>query len=144
MVAYADTGLLVSLYLAETTSQAADAALGPNRQPLPVIPLGMLEMRNAFNLVVKSQRITPAERDALWQDVEADLASGFLVPTTVSAADLHAKARELSDRYSPTVGTRSLDLLHVAAAVLLKADTFFSFDDRQRQAAKGEGMTVKP
>ncbi len=144
MVAYADTGLLVSLYLAETTSQAADAALGPNRQPLPVIPLGMLEMRNAFNLAVKSQRITPAERDALWQDVEADLASGFLVPTTVSAADLHTKARELSDRYSPTVGTRSLDLLHVAAATLLKADTFFSFDERQRQAAKGEGMTVKP
>jgi hypothetical protein len=144
MVAYADTGFLVSLYLAETTSQAADAALGPNRQPLPVIPLGMLEMRNAFNLAVKSQRITPAERDALWQDVEADLASGFLVPTTVAAADLHAKARELSDRYSPTVGTRSLDLLHVAAAVLLKTDIFFSFDERQRQAAKGEGMEVKP
>jgi hypothetical protein len=76
--------------------------------------------------------------------VEADLASGFLVPTTVAAADLHAKARELSDRYSPTVGTRSLDLLHVAAAMLLQADTFFSFDERQRQAAKGEGMAVKP
>ena len=44
----------------------------------------------------------------------------------------------------PTVGTRSLDLLHVAAAVLLQADTFFSFDERQRQAAAGEGMTVKP
>lgn len=144
MVAYADTGFLVSLYLAETTSKAADAALGPNRQPLPVIPLGMLEMRNAFNLAVKWQRLTPAERDTLWQDVEADLASGFLVPTTVSAAELHATARTLSDRYSPTVGTRSLDLLHVAAAVLLKAGTFFSFDDRQRQAATGEGMTVKP
>jgi predicted nucleic acid-binding protein len=144
MVAYADTGFLVSLYLAETTSKAADAALRPNRHPLPVIPLGMLEMRNAFNLAVKSQRITPAERDELWQDVEADLASGFLAPTTVSATDLHAKARAMSDRYSPTVGTRSLDLLHVAAAVLLKTDTFFSFDERQRQAAKGEGMEVKP
>ena len=76
MVAYADTGLLVSLYLAETTSQAADAALGTSRQPLPLTPLGRLEMRNAFNLAVKWQRITPAERDALWQDVEADIASG--------------------------------------------------------------------
>lgn len=144
MVAYADTGLLVSLYLEETTSKAADAALGASRQPVPLTPLGRLEMRNAFNLAVKWGRITTAERDALWQDVEADIASGFLVPTTVAAADLHAKARELSDRYSPTVGTRSLDLLHVAAATLLKADTFFSFDERQRQAAKGEGMTVKP
>lgn len=144
MVAYADTGFLVSLYLAETTSKAADAALGPHRQPLPLTPLGMLEMRNAFNLAVKWQRLTPAERDALWQDVEADLASGFLVPTTVPAADWHATARTLSDRYSPTIGTRSLDLLHVAAAKLLKADTFFSFDERQRIAAAGEGMAVKP
>lgn len=87
MVAYADTGLLVSLYLAETTAKAADAALGPHRQPLPLPPLGMLEMRNAFNLAVQWQRLTPAERDALWQDVESDLASGFLVPTTVPAAD---------------------------------------------------------
>ena len=76
--------------------------------------------------------------------MEADLASGFLVPRTVPAADLHAKARELSDRYSPTLGTRSLDLLHVAAAVLLETETFFSFDERQRQAAAGEGMEVKP
>ena len=144
MVAYADTGFLVSLYLAETTSKAADAALGPHRQPLPLTPLGMLEMRNAFNLAVKWQRLTPAERDALWQDVEADLASGFLVPAAVPAADWHATARTLSDRYSPTVGTRSLDLLHVAAAKLLKADTFFSFDERQRIAAAGEGMAVKP
>ena len=46
----------------------------------------------------------------------ADIASGILVPTTVPAADWHAKARELSDRYSPTVGTRSLDLLRVVGA----------------------------
>ena len=128
----------------ETTSKAADTALGTNRQPVPLMPLGLLEMRNAFNLAVKWKRITAAERDALWQDVEADLASGFLVPTTVPAADLYAKARELSDRYSPTLGTRSLDLLHVAAAVLLATKTFFSFDERQRQAAAGEGMEVKP
>lgn len=144
MVAYADTGFLVSLYLAESTSKAADTALGAHRQPVPLTPLVQSEMRNAFNLAVKWRRLTEAERDALWRDVEADIASGFLVPTTVPAADWHAKARELSDRYSPTVGTRSLDLLHVAAAVLLETETFYSFDERQRQAAAGEGMTVKP
>ena len=144
MTAYADTGFLVSLYLTESTSKAADKALSANHQPLPLTLLGRLEMRNAFNLAVKWRRITAAERDALWQDVEADIASGFLVPTTVPAADLHTKAWELSGRYSPAVGTRSLDLLHVAAAVLLKTDTFFSFDKRQRQAAAGEGMKVKP
>ena len=146
MVAFADTGFLVSLYLEETTSKAADAAVGKDkdRQPLPLTPLVLLEMRNAFNRSVQRQRITAAQRDALWQDVEADIASGFLVPTTVAAAALHDTARELSDRYTPTLGTRSLDLLHVAAALVLEAKVFFSFDDRQRKAAAGEGLKVKP
>ena len=144
MVAYADTGFLVSLYLEESTSKAADAALGKNRQPLPLTPLGLLEFRNALNRAVHQQRITTAERDALWQDVETDIVGGFLVATSVASADLHAKARELSDRYTPTVGTRSLDLLHVAAALLLDTKRFFSFDERQRKAASGEGLEVKP
>ncbi len=144
MVAYADTGFLVSLYLEESTSKAADAALGTNRQPLPLTPLVLLEFRNALNLAVHQQRLTTAERDALWQDVETDIAGGFLVATPVASADLHAKARELSDRYTPAVGTRSLDLLHVAAALHLDTKTFFSFDERQRQAASGEGLDVKP
>ena len=92
---------------------------------MPLTPLALLELRNAFNRAVQRQRITAAQRDALWQDVEADIASGFLVPTPVAAATLHDKARQLSDRYTPTLGTRSLDLLHVAAALILEAKKFF-------------------
>jgi hypothetical protein len=76
--------------------------------------------------------------------VEADIAGGFLAPTPVPSDDLHTKARQLSDRYTPALGTRSLDLLHVAAALVLGARDFFSFDDRQRKAAAGEGLKVKP
>ena len=144
MVAFADTGFLASLYLKESTSARARAALQATAAPLPLTPLGLLEFRNALNRAVHQQRITTAERDALWQDVETDIAGGFLVATPVASADLHAKARELSDRYTPTVGTHSLDLLHVAAALLLDAKTFFSFDERQRKAASGEGLEVKP
>jgi predicted nucleic acid-binding protein len=144
MVAFADTGFIASLYLEESTSKAADAALGTKRVPLPLTPLAALELRNAFNRAVQRQRITAAQRDALWQDVEADIASGFLVLTPVPADELHHKARQLSDRYTPTLGTRSLDLLRVAAALVLEAKVFFSFDDRQRKAAASEGLKVKP
>jgi len=144
MVAFADTGFIASLYLEESTSKAADAALGPERQPLPLTPLAMLELRNAFNRSVQRQRITTAQRDALWQDVQADIASGFLVPTPIAADELHKKARQLSDRHTPTLGTRSLDLLHIAAALVLEAKEFFSFDERQRKAAASEGLKVKP
>jgi predicted nucleic acid-binding protein len=144
VVAFADTGFIASLYLKESTSAQARAAMQAARVELPLTPLAALELRNALNRAVQRQRITAAERDALWQDVETDIADGFLVPAPLAAADLHAKARQLSDRYTPTLGTRTLDLLHVAAALILETKTFFSFDERQRQAALREGLKVKP
>jgi hypothetical protein len=144
MVAFADTGFIASLYLEETTSKAADAALGGRRGPLPLTPLVALELRNAFNRAVQRGRITLTQRDAIWQDVEADIAGGFLVPTPVPSGPLHDKARQLSDRHTPMLGSRSLDLLHVAAALVLESKIFFSFDDRPRKAAASEGMKVKP
>jgi predicted nucleic acid-binding protein len=144
MVAFADTGFIASLYLKESTSAQARATMQLQSVILPLTPLSMLELRNAFNRSVQRQRITSAERDALWQDVESDIASGFLVPTPVASDELHRKARQLSDKHTPTLGTRSLDLLHIAAALLLEAKEFFSFDERQRKAAVIEGLRVKP
>lgn len=144
MVAYADTGFLVSLYLQETTSAAARDALQRNPHWLAWTPTVMLETRNALNLAVNWGRITIAERDAVWRDIETDVANGVLVECQASSNELHAAAQTLSDRYTVTVGTRSLDLLHVAAAILLKTRVFFSFDERQRKAAAGEGLKVIP
>ncbi|HEY3855500.1 MAG TPA: type II toxin-antitoxin system VapC family toxin [Verrucomicrobiae bacterium] len=144
MVAFADTGFLASLYLQETTSPQARAAMQAAPVVLPLTPLAILELRNAFNRAVHRQRITTSQRDALWQDIEADIASGFLVVTPVASEELHVKARQLSDSYTPSLGTRSLDLLHIAAAQILAARIFFSFDDRQRKAAAAEGLEVKP
>lgn len=144
MVAFADTGFVASLYLKESTSAEARATMQSQHVALPFTPLVMLELRNAFNRSVHRKRLTELERDALWRDVEADIASGFLVPTSLAAEGLHKKARELSDRHTTKLGTRSLDLLHLAAALILKADVFFSFDERQRNAAALEGLEVKP
>ena len=144
MVAFADTGFVASLYLKESTSAQARAAIQAAPTVLPLTPLAALELRNAVNRAVHRQRITAAQRDALWEDVEADLASGFLVLTPVAPDQLHQRARQLSDRYTPTLGTRSLDLLHVAAALVLEAKVFFSFDDHQRKTAASEGLKVKP
>ena len=114
------------------------------KEPLALTPLSLLEIRNAFNRAVHRRSITLAQRDAYFEIVEAGLESGLFVETPIPGVELHAKARELSDRHTPTLATRSLDLLHVAAAVLLGAKVFYSFDERQRKAAKGEGLKVKP
>ena len=77
MVAFADTGFIASLYLKESTSAPARAAIQAAPSSLPLTPLVMLELRNAFNRAVQRQRITAPQRDALWQDVRRTSPAGF-------------------------------------------------------------------
>ncbi len=144
MSAYADTGFLVSLYLEETTSLTADAIFASLDSVLPLTALGLLEMRNAFNLAIVRGRITEAERDRLWAKFTQQCEEGVFEKQFVDAESQHRRAQELSDRYTPIHATRSLDLLHVAAALLLDSQEFLSFDERQRQVAKAEGLRVRP
>jgi predicted nucleic acid-binding protein len=54
---------------------------------------------------------------------------------------LHRAATErLSARYSEKLGTRSLDILHVAGAVVLGATSFLTFDRRQATLARASGL----
>jgi predicted nucleic acid-binding protein len=42
----------------------------------------------------------------------------------------------------PVTGTRTLDTLHVAAALALGAKEFWTFDDRQAKLATAVGLNV--
>ena len=141
---YADTGFLVSLYLPETTTLKAASEISRITQPLAFTPWLRLELRNALNFAVARQRMTLVERDEVWKQIESQLRQGFFVDVVPSTAQIHSKALELSDRHTLSLATRSLDLLHIATALIVSAQTFYSFDERQRQAASAEGLTVKP
>lgn len=144
MKSYADTGFLVSLYINETTTTAANIAVQVVRHPLPLIPLAYLELRNALLLAVFRKQINEATRQAAWRRVELDIRNGIYLEATVSQLDLHEKAAQLAEKYTGSLGTRTLDLLHLAAANLLGARQLLCFDERQRQAAKREGLKVLP
>ena len=141
---YADTGFLVSLYLPETTTGTATAEIARVTEPLAFTPLLRLELRNAFNFAIARRRLTLAKRDAIWRLIEIQREDGFFLDLVPPTSDLYTKAVELSDRHTPTLATRSLDLVHVATAVIISAQTFLSFDDRQRRAASAEGLRVRP
>jgi hypothetical protein len=59
-------------------------------------------------------------------------------------ARVFAKAHELSVQQAATVGCRTLDILHVAAALALEVTEFFTFDHRQGELARRAGPTVRP
>ncbi|CAN5699184.1 hypothetical protein BH20VER1_BH20VER1_11650 [soil metagenome] len=144
MRCYADSAFITPLLLQESSTVTCERLTKNLDTALPLIPLAQLEVRNAMNAAIARGRITAADRDALWRQFEAQIRSGAFVEVALPTAELHRKAMELSDRYTPRLATRSLDLLHVAAALLLEAEVFFSFDARQREAAAGEGLQVKP
>jgi predicted nucleic acid-binding protein len=47
---------------------------------------------------------------------------------------------ELARQRDPEIGMRTLDTLHVACALELKAERFWTFDERQKKLAKAQGM----
>jgi len=48
--------------------------------------------------------------------------------------------RNLAREYGPKLWIRTLDTLHVACALELKAERFWTFDDRQAKLAKSTGL----
>jgi predicted nucleic acid-binding protein len=144
MSAYADTGFIVTLYKEESTSARAAALMRRQTAAVRLSHLGELEFRNALHLAVFQGELRPSDAALKKRLFLSDVANGIFIIMPVPAVTLFSKAAELADRHSARLGTRSLDLLHVAAALLLEAETFLSFDQRQRQAAKAEGLGIQP
>jgi len=146
---YADASFLVSLYLRDSHSAAAAALVQKTRLALALTPLQRHELRNALRLAVFRTKGLPtpitelAARNALGH-VDADLLSGNLVEVSLPWPETMAAAERLGRAYTMTLGVRGMDLLNAAAAVTIKAQTFLTFDVRQRAVAQAAGLKVRP
>jgi predicted nucleic acid-binding protein len=142
--AYADTSFLVSLYTQDANSPRAIASLRTLREPLPFTPFHRLEFRNAIRQRVFRGELTAAERSAALQDLDDDLQDGVLIHAPVPWTATLREAERLGATHTETLGVRSADILHVAAALMLDAKELLSFDVNQRKLAAAEGLQVRP
>lgn len=142
MKTYADTSLLFSLYSTDANSTKADAWRKSNPGPLPLTPFHRLELRNAFNLAVFQKRLTPVEVQSAWQEVENDIAAGLLVVRGGLWHRVLVEAESLAATHTSTIGCRTLNILHVAAARLIGMTEFCTSDTRQADLARKVGMTA--
>ena len=142
MKTYVDTSVLVSLYVTDANSPKADAWRQANPAAIDFTGFHRIELRNALSLAVFQQRLTSAEAQVAWQDVEQDVAAGLFMPVPVPWRQLLREAESLAEHHTPTIGSRSLDVLHVAAALTSGATEFCTFDDRQRRLAQLAGLRV--
>lgn len=144
MSACADSSFLVALYVRQSHSGAAAAWMKRLRGTLPVTALNLFETRNALSLLAFRGHIGRMEYDTALAQLTGDVTSGVFVETPVVWENVFARAERLRAEYTPMLGVRSLDILHVAIALSLGARTFLTFDDRQRDLAARAGLTVVP
>jgi predicted nucleic acid-binding protein len=139
---YADTSLLFSLYSTDLNSPRADAWRQANPAPLPFTAFHRLELRNALSLAVFQKRLTPIEVQSAWQEVENDLAAGLLILRGGLWHRVLVDAESAALNHTPTIGCRTLDVLHVTSAKLIGATDFCTFDSRQSGLATKLGLTA--
>ena len=139
---YADTSYLFSYYGSDVNSPRADAWRQSHPVPLPLTSLHRLELRNALELAVFQKRLTAREAGEIRQTVESDVRAGLLTERELGPDRLFGDAETLAANHTAQIGTRSLDIVHVAAALLLEVEEFATFDQRQRALATRAGLRV--
>lgn len=138
MIVSIDSSLLLSLYIVD--SKSPDAVRQMTARPeVWITPLHRAELVNAIYRHVFRQRMTEFEARRVWKRFEDDCAIGAweLRDFPQSAWSLSI---DLSRRHGPTLGLRTLDTLHVASALELGAERFWTFDERQRKLAESVGL----
>ena len=141
---YFDTGVLVKVYLQEQNSADAIELLSRVGPPIPFTHLHTLELLTAIRLKRFRKEISPGEERTAIGMVNADLVSKRLQLPNYDLIQVFHRAEGLSARYAAAVGTRTLDILHVAAALEARCNEFVSFDERQRKVAAKARLLVLP
>lgn len=94
-----------------------------------------LELVNALQLRVFRRELSSAQVNSALQSLENDL-QGRLFQLLALPDQAFERARQLAIKTTAVLGTRTADLLHVAAALELNADCIYSFDQQQRKLAQ--------
>lgn len=134
---YLDSSLLVKLYVPEPDSETLIMGLRRLEARLVLTRFQFLELSNAINRKQKEGRWTADQVKAARRNLSRDRSLGLgFVDTLVDLHEALGNAIKISDRWSPEYGARSLDLIHIAIARLLKVDAFATGDSQQNGVAK--------
>jgi len=139
---YIDSSILVKLYVPEPESEDLERFIIENTIIIPFTPLHELEIGNAIALKEFRKEISHEEKVGIMQAIQADKDSRVLHRHPLTWNRVFEKSREFSSNYTCDLGTRALDVLHVASAVCGEFRYFLSHDDRQMRLAEKAGLEV--
>jgi predicted nucleic acid-binding protein len=135
---YADTSFFVSLYLPDRHTSEVERRLS-SRPSLWMTPLHVAECTHAIEQHVFRKAITRSEADRALQRFHEYRAQNLWTEAALPDRALEVCA-QLAQRYGARLGVRTLDSLHVASALELKAEHFWTFDQQQAKLAQAVGL----
>lgn len=154
MKVYADTNFFTNLLVNLPFTAEADRLLNEwsqkSNEPLPVTRLLHQELVNAFQRLVHESNngspgyiVTGGTARAAEASFELEVQQGQQLsirePDARLLDDLYY---DLVHRHTAKHGFRTNDVLHVASALILGCDTFWSFDAKAKKLAELEGLKV--
>jgi predicted nucleic acid-binding protein len=138
LTVYVDSSFLASLYVTDQHSpEARQRVLSAPR--MWFTPLHHAEWAHAIAQHVFRKSLTSREAQQMYEQLEDDKGGGLWLQAGIPEHAFDGCA-DLARRYGPKLGVRTLDSLHVACALELKAEQFWTFDERQAKLARAEGL----
>lgn len=129
MIAYVDSSVLLSRYLVEERSHEASALIGEGTFVATSRVTGV-EVRRGLSFID-----SPMERTTSLAQFAQDWHSLAIVECDAALAELAATI-------AADTCVRSLDAIHVASALVARAERFLTFDQRQGDAARVFDLSV--
>ena len=138
MIAYLDTSALVKLFLVENGSRSA-REIWDSSVHVATSRVAHAELACALAAAVRDRRYVEAR-------VDRDVVDGAFLHDRAELVEADERIVGLAAIVGVRHGLSSLDAIHVASAMRL-ADfdpVLVSWDERQRHAARAEGLSVYP
>ena len=142
MKAYFDSSFITKWYLPEADSPEALRIRARFSPPGPLTHLHRLELSTAWRLKVFRKELPISLVETAWDHLQQDVADGVWELPAYDLGQAFSQAENLSRRHTANLGTRSLDILHVATALVLDVPAFVTADTRQAKLAKAAGLRV--
>ncbi len=138
MIAYVDSSALVKLFLDERDSVVA-REMWDSGVPLATSRVSHAELACALAAAVRSGRDSRG-------DVDPDVVDGGFLHRNANLVEVDEEVVNDAAVVGVRHGLSGLDAIHVASGLKLSqfAPMFVSWDDRQRAAARAEGLPVYP
>ncbi len=140
---YVDTSVIVKLYIKEEHSLEVSHWIRKNNEAIPLTGFHELEFTNTIYLKQFRTEMTDEQGLLVLSKFDEHQRKGVYYRPQINWTDTINFALGLSQSHTKTTGSRSLDILHVASALAIKANRFLTLDKRQSALAELAGLTIE-